>query len=322
MPHALNLVARFFLAALLCSCVLLQAAPHEQLRQNGIASYWMTTSEAYLAALYVEQPSADAQKLLESRQLKRMDIRITTPHWRPRSFEREWKNAITSNNVQGASETFAGDILAWTGMPKEPLQAGDRIVIDYTPGKSTVVSVNDVQLLTFANPEFFHVLLRSWIGDKPPYADFRRQMLQRDASVAAELEKRFAETRPDKPAQRKKMIEAWLSGDMAASQRQITVADSDVARNLYRLDVTRAILRHVIYPSRALRGRQEGTALVQITLDSDGAMLASAVQESSGHEMLDKAAIEAISRASFAPFPMGVSDEQLDFLVPVRFVLP
>ena len=310
------------LAVMLCSLTQVHASPHDNLRLNGMATYWMMTSEAYIAALYVETPSSSAEQLLQSEQLKRMEMRVSAHRWRQRSFDREWRGAISNNNPAEVNEEFAEDILAWGAMPGGTLHAGDRILVDYTPGKSGVVHVNGVELLRFEKPEFFHVLLRTWIGDEPPYADFRRQILER-RTPPSELNNRFAATVPDDPAARRAEVQGWLSGETAERRTQYGATGSgEVARNLYRLDVTRSILRHVIYPSRSLRARQEGTAVVVVTVNKEGDLLGHAIEESSGHQNLDNAAMQAIERATFSSFPDGIDEDELELLVPVRFTLP
>lgn len=294
------------------------AGKHDNLQLNGIASYWMMTSETYIAALYVENSTASADKLLQGKQLKRMDMRITTASWRPRSWSEEWNDAIGRNNEQSVSDDYADEILAWSNIIKGPLQAGDRIVVDYTPGESTTASINGVQVATFERPDFFHVLLSTWVGPKPPYDEFRQQILQKDPAVTGDLSSRFDNSRPEDMAARRKVVQQWQSG----AGGQASDASSTIARKMYRLDVTRSILRHVVYPSRSLRARQEGTTIARITLNNAGDLLGQSIHESSGHERLDDAALEAIRRSSFSAFPESISDEELDFLVPVRFVLP
>lgn len=56
-----------------------------------------------------------------------------------------------------------------------------------------------------------------------------------------------------------------------------------------------------VYPRRCVRLKQEGTAIVEITVSADGAAEKFALRKSSGHELLDRAAIEAARGATFRP---------------------
>ena len=79
--------------------------------------------------------------------------------------------------------------------------------------------------------------------------------------------------------------------------------------------------RYRRYPSAARSHRQQGVAWVNATLDRDGQLLALRLQQSSGHPLLDEAAIATFHRA--APLPRVPADRgvplQLQF--PVEFAL-
>jgi protein TonB len=76
--------------------------------------------------------------------------------------------------------------------------------------------------------------------------------------------------------------------------------------------VRAALERTFSYPPDARRRRWQGRVLLAFTLDADGSLLDLQVRQSSGHDVLDQAAADAIRRA--APFdPPGV---------PVRVVIP
>lgn len=291
------------------------AANDAKLQLNGMASYWSGPSEVYIAALLVEQPSQKVDALLNSKQAKRMDIRITTKQWRERNVEKEWRTAISQNNPASVNSQYTEDLEAFLSMFKGPLLEGDRMTIDYTPSRA-VVNINGVELLNFANAEFFTVLLRTWLGPQLPYESFREQITGSDAAASVDLQRRFRSV--NSTVSRSAELEQWLDGNLG----KFDSAEASVAKNLYRVDVTRSILRRVVYPSRALRAREEGTSVVKIRLDDRGSLQNHEVYESSGSKSLDSAAMQAIVSANFSSFPTAINDEELEFLVPVRFVLP
>lgn len=305
-------------ALLFALCVLsfsVHAASNAKLQLNGMASYWSGPSEVYIAALLVEQPSQNVNTLLDSKQAKRMDMRITTRQWRERNVEKEWRTAISQNNPASVNSQYAEDLDAFLTMFKGPLLEGDRVTIDYTP-KSAMVRINDVELLQFADAEFFTVLLRTWLGPQLPYASFKEQITGNDVAASVDLQRRFRST--SSSVSRRAEIEQWLDETVD----KFDSAEASVAKNLYRVDVTRSILRRVVYPSRALRAKEEGTSVVKIRLDDSGSLQNHEIYESSGSNSLDNAAMQAIASAKFSSFPAAINDEELEFLVPVRFVLP
>jgi periplasmic protein TonB len=76
--------------------------------------------------------------------------------------------------------------------------------------------------------------------------------------------------------------------------------------------------RHKRYPPHA-RG-QAGEAQLAFSIDRSGHVLTSRIVHSSGSQPLDEEALALIKRAAPLPAPpAGVSDDQLSFVVPIRY---
>lgn len=59
------------------------------------------------------------------------------------------------------------------------------------------------------------------------------------------------------------------------------------------------------YPSMARRLGQEGTVVLEVVVSTEGLAKSVRIQESSGHELLDQAALQAISKWKFVPAKRG-----------------
>ena len=70
----------------------------------------------------------------------------------------------------------------------------------------------------------------------------------------------------------------------------------------------------LFYPEEAIRRGLEGEALVLLMLDESGQVVAARIEESSGHPLLDEAALRAVRRLRSLP-----ADAPLESLLPVRF---
>jgi len=70
------------------------------------------------------------------------------------------------------------------------------------------------------------------------------------------------------------------------------------------------------YPEEAIRLGLEGEAQVLMMLDSEGNVVAARVEASSGHELLDRAALAAVRRLRTLP-----ADAPQEAVLPVRFRL-
>ncbi|MGK0674668.1 MAG: TonB family protein [Halothiobacillaceae bacterium] len=90
----------------------------------------------------------------------------------------------------------------------------------------------------------------------------------------------------------------------------------------YRTRVRQAIDKHKHYPRVARRLELEGRVVVAFTVEADGRLAGVRVVESSGSELLDEAALEAVRKAApFPPFPDGVERRQWGFTLPLLFSL-
>ena len=75
------------------------------------------------------------------------------------------------------------------------------------------------------------------------------------------------------------------------------------------------------YPRRAKRERLEGTTLLRVQVQPSGKPAAVKVQKSSGHELLDEAALESVAQWTFAPATQGGTPVAGSVLVPIVFRL-
>lgn len=80
--------------------------------------------------------------------------------------------------------------------------------------------------------------------------------------------------------------------------------------------------RHKRYPNAARLRRQQGVAQLRFTMDRDGKVIWYRIERGSGSELLDDEVTAMIERAQPLPrIPDDVPEKQLEFLVPVQFLL-
>jgi protein TonB len=90
----------------------------------------------------------------------------------------------------------------------------------------------------------------------------------------------------------------------------------------YVRKVARTVAEHRYYPRLARRNGLEGVVILKLTIDEDGTVLSVEVEQSSGHGVLDRAALEALRELEALPRPpraLGWKQKQLR--VPVRYNL-
>ena len=80
--------------------------------------------------------------------------------------------------------------------------------------------------------------------------------------------------------------------------------------------------KHKKYPRRAKRLRIEGEGLLRIVIDRTGRTRQIKLEQHTGNRLLDKAVLEMVERANpFPPMPDDDPRQELEFIVPVAFVL-
>jgi len=93
--------------------------------------------------------------------------------------------------------------------------------------------------------------------------------------------------------------------------------EADYAKHIQSLI---AGYRH--YPRRARLQGQQGTARVLFTLDREGKVVHSRIEQSSGHDLLDREVLAMIERAQpLPPIPDRVGRSRLELILPVEFEL-
>jgi protein TonB len=80
--------------------------------------------------------------------------------------------------------------------------------------------------------------------------------------------------------------------------------------------------KHKKYPRRAKRLRIEGEGMLRILINRQGQTQQVTLEQPTGNRLLDKAALEMAQRADpFPPMPEKDPRRELEFMVPVAFVL-
>ncbi len=103
---------------------------------------------------------------------------------------------------------------------------------------------------------------------------------------------------------------------------EISQVDVDNALGEYGNALGRAIAKQKQYPKIAQMRGWQGDVMLDLKLDGNGKVLSATVSESSGHEALDKQALEMVRKASpFPAPPFALRNRTFNITVPVSFKL-
>lgn len=103
--------------------------------------------------------------------------------------------------------------------------------------------------------------------------------------------------------------------------RELT-AGSSAGVDSYLSRLLQHLGRHYEYPRRARRLGQQGAPVILFEFNRHGALLKHSLRESSGHALLDRAALEMLAQAApLPPVPEGMAGQTFRFALPVQFRL-
>jgi hypothetical protein len=127
----------------------------------------------YVGALYVEKKSHEAQEILQSTQLKRVEL----------AFVHSASQGQVQDAFDDAYQANCTDDCADLKAPFEKLRSlmtavsvGDRLAFDVYPGKVNVW-INTKNVGTVTDAKFPRALLGTWLGKNPPTESLKQAML-------------------------------------------------------------------------------------------------------------------------------------------------
>ncbi len=195
-----------------------QGSAHQQLTLNGLAVHWALGREYYIGSLYLPETSSDPETILAMDGLKRMEFKVTNEKWSPRRFAQMWNQAILINNKPEDLNAVSDAIIAFTGLAKDNLIYGDHILIDYTPGEGSKISLNGSLMFATKHDSFFTLLLNTWVGRRPPSSDFKTAILTLQTDEETEdLLSRFDVIVPEKS--RVAVVAGWSTATLLAAKK-------------------------------------------------------------------------------------------------------
>jgi TonB family protein len=106
------------------------------------------------------------------------------------------------------------------------------------------------------------------------------------------------------------------------SDQNIPDAGLSVLRGKFTDKVRQKIAKAKHYPRMARRRGMEGQPVITFTLDKQGRLAKADLEQTSGHQLLDQAALEAVHQAAPYPeIPDELKVETYQFKLPISFVL-
>ncbi len=131
-------------------------------------------AKVYVAGLYLEKKNPDADQILGSDALRRIELRFVRNVGRD-DIVKAWTEGFEKN--VGASLADFKERLDTLNGAMPDLREGDVLAFTAIPGKGTAVEVNGTTAATISGADFAKVLFSIWLGPKPPNAALREGLL-------------------------------------------------------------------------------------------------------------------------------------------------
>jgi len=336
---------------------LVGTAQVDQLQLNGLALFSELRHDYYMAALLLPAPASDPAAIVTAAGPQGMELLVTTERWSPYSFAGQWNRALVINNDPEELQAFDAEVTGFTSLPGEyDFARGDRILILKRDDGATAVSINDQPVLTVTRPGFFRLLLRSWIGMRPPSSEFRAALLAA-GNLNAEMADHYRQlvamsrtgdpgnwgyveiaTRADEPAGESGAGaaggnsvlnsggESLSAPDTPAPQpvaaaapvAAVAAVDPAVQRRLlgYQNQVMRLVLGNLRNPDGP---RQQGDVIIEARIGRGGELLGQSVVHASPHAAQNAAATAALAATELPPVPEDLPGDEVAVRIPFNF---
>jgi TonB family protein len=107
-----------------------------------------------------------------------------------------------------------------------------------------------------------------------------------------------------------------------STDRDSVDADLTGLRGLFTGKVRQRIANAKYYPRIARRRGMEGQPIIAFTLDKEGRLVKAALSQTSGYQLLDEAALDAVQQgAPYPEIPAPLKMESFQFKLPISFIL-
>ena len=147
----------------------------KELTLNGMGLREKMWIDVYIAGLYLESKSDDAQQILDSDQAKHIRMHFLYKKVGAKKLVSAWNDGIKNNAASQMSELKSGldQLNSWM----VDLGKGDEMIFTSTPGKGLSVEVKGEQQGVIEDEAFSKAFWAIFVGEKPPTDKLKQGLL-------------------------------------------------------------------------------------------------------------------------------------------------
>lgn len=141
---------------------------------NGSGLREKYTFDLYVAAMYLRRPSMDDNKIINDDAEMGIHLELVSNKVTRDKFVETVKEGFGKASHGKATDA---EIKKFMGFFTGEFKEGDKIHLEYTPGKGTTAIKNGKELGTVSGLEFKKALFSIWLGTKPADPTLKKGML-------------------------------------------------------------------------------------------------------------------------------------------------
>jgi len=153
-----------------------QLADGTLLHLNGAGIRSKFFFDIYIAELYMEHPSNVAKDVIETSGRKRMIMHFLYDEVGKDKLVEGWNEGFADNTKTDERIKLQDRINQFNDMFVD-VKKNDIIVLDFIPGKGTVVTIAKQEKGVVPGKDFNDALLRIWLGDEPVNKGLKEELL-------------------------------------------------------------------------------------------------------------------------------------------------
>jgi hypothetical protein len=152
------------------------AGTNTQLQLNGVGMRTKFIFDVYIGALYTKSAAKTRDEVQAQEGPKRVLMHFVYDEVEAEKLAGGWTEGFEENQTEENFKKLNERLQKFNAM-FTTVHAGDVVLLDYIPGKGTIVKIKGEQKGVIEGEDFYSALLDVWLGDEPADDDLKEAML-------------------------------------------------------------------------------------------------------------------------------------------------
>ena len=152
------------------------AGTNTELQLNGVGMRTKFIFDVYIGALYTKSAAKTRDEVQAQEGPKRVLMHFIHDEVEAEKLADGWTDGFEENQAEDQFKKLSERLQKFNAM-FTTVHAGDVILLDYIPGKGTIVNIRGEQQGVIEGEDFYSALLDVWLGDEPADDDLKEAML-------------------------------------------------------------------------------------------------------------------------------------------------